>query len=125
MKKSEIFDIIVNKVCEVCEVRKDAILNNLKMQAVVDARMLAVQYLIREGISADDIALIMFREQAGDMTFCPDKQLLRTRARGFNKQFNVYSRRCMESRAFRIMSADIAKFCREQFGKEEEERIEN
>lgn len=71
MKKSEIFDRLLDKVCEVCEVRLGNIINGSKLQAVVDARMLAVQYLRRIGLTNDDIALIVMRKAKGDMTWCP------------------------------------------------------
>ena len=33
MKKSEIFDILVNKVCDVCEVRMDTLIHGSKLQS--------------------------------------------------------------------------------------------
>ena len=32
MKKSEIFDVLVKKVCEVCEVRYDMVIKGSKLQ---------------------------------------------------------------------------------------------
>lgn len=56
MKKSELYNIILNEVCEVCEVRRTTVVSSSKMQAVVDARILAVQYLRRAGMSFEEIA---------------------------------------------------------------------
>ncbi len=61
MKKSEIFNILLDKVAEICEVKRDSIINGIKLQAVVDARMLLVQYLRRIGLSSDDIALVVMK----------------------------------------------------------------
>ena len=44
MKKSELFDRIIDKVCEVCEVRRSTMMSQSKIQAIVDARILGVQY---------------------------------------------------------------------------------
>lgn len=46
MKKSEMFDILMNKVCETCEVHSDLLINGSKLQAIVDARLLLVHYVI-------------------------------------------------------------------------------
>ena len=42
MKKSDIFNMVLDKVVEVCEVRKESILNRLKVNSVVDARILLI-----------------------------------------------------------------------------------
>ena len=115
MKKSEIFDRLLDKVCEVCEVRLDTIINGSKLQAVVDARMLAVQYLRRIGLTNDDIALIVMRKVKGDMTWCPPIRVIKSKAKGVQKMFDSYSQRCLESYAFCIMSSELKDFCREQY----------
>lgn len=38
MKKSEMYNLVMDKVCEICEVRRYTVINGRKMQAVVDAR---------------------------------------------------------------------------------------
>ena len=81
MKKSEIFDILVNKVCDVCEVRIDTLIKGSKLQSVVDARVLSVQYLRRIGLTNDDIALIVMRKIKGDMTWCPPIQEVKAKAK--------------------------------------------
>lgn len=115
MKKSEIFSIILSKVAEVCEVREDSIINGSKLQAVVDARVLTVQYLRRIGLSNDDIALIVFRMAAGDMELCPPMSELKKKARNVDRLFCAYSQRCLESYAFCLMSKEIKEFCHEKY----------
>lgn len=80
MKKSEMYNLVVDKVCEICEVRRDTVINGRKMQAVVDARILIVQYLKRIGLSSDDIALMVLRELAGDPSLCPPLSELKKKA---------------------------------------------
>lgn len=111
MKKSEMFDIILDEVSEVCEVSKESIIKGVKIQAVVDARMLCVQYLKRIGLSSDDIALITLRRQGKD----PTLEEIRSKAKSVDKQFDTYSQRCVESYSFCLMSRDISLFCREQY----------
>lgn len=65
MKKSEVFDEMLEKVCEVCEVTAEHILNDSRIPAVVDARILLVQYLERAGLSNDDVALIVLKKTNG------------------------------------------------------------
>lgn len=115
MKKSEIFDILVKKVCEVCEVRYEMVITGSKLQSVVDARVLSVQYLRRIGLTNDDIALIVMRKLKGDMTWCPPLHDVKAKAKGVQKMFDSYSQRCLESYAFCIMSSEIKDFCREQY----------
>lgn len=115
MKKSEMFDIILDKVSEVCEVRKDLIVAGSKMRSVVDARMLAVQYLRRMGLTNDDIALIVLRLNAGDNLLFPSLPDLKKKAKTIDKLFNSYSSRCLESYAFCLMSEEIMWFCREKY----------
>lgn len=100
MKKSEMFDILVNKVCDVCEVRLDALINGSKLQSVVDARVLAVQYLRRIGLTNDDISLIIMRRKQGDLTLCPPIQEVKKKSKGIQKMFDSYSQRCLDSYAF-------------------------
>ena len=115
MKKSEIFDILINKVCDVCEVRVDTLIHGSKLQSVVDARVLSVQYLRRIGLTNDDIALIVMRKIKGDMSWCPPIQEVKAKAKGVQRMFDSYSQRCLDSYAFCIMSSEIKDFCREQY----------
>lgn len=116
MKKSEIFNLVIDEVCEECEVRRDCVIDGNRMQSVVDARILAVQYLRRLGLSSDDIALFVLREIDGDPTLCPDIKDLKSKARSVNKMFNSYSARCLESASFRSMSLDIKHFFLNEHG---------
>lgn len=115
MKKSEMFNQLIDKVCDVCEVRRDLVIDGRKMQAVVDARILAVQYLKRIGLSSDDIALIVLREIAKDPTLCPPMDELKRKAKGVDNMFNSYSARCLESYSFCLMSSDVKEWCRERY----------
>lgn len=115
MRKSEIYNRIVDKVCEVCEVRRDSVIQGRKMQAVVDARILIVQYLKRIGLSADDIALYVFRELEGDPCLCPPLDVLKKKAKGVDKMYNSYSARCLESYSFCLMSVEVRDFCHDEY----------
>lgn len=115
MKKSEMYNLVMDKVCEICEVRRDTVINGRKMQAVVDARILIVQYLKRIGLSSDDIALMVLRELAGDPSLCPPLSELKKKAKAVDKMFNFYSSRCLESYSFCLMSVDIKGWCRDRY----------
>lgn len=115
MKKSEIFNILLDKVCEVCEVTRSNVIRGSKIQAVVDARILAIQFLRRAGLTNDDIALIVFREQAGDPAYSPDLSVLKKKAKGIDKSFRAYLDRCLQSYAFCLMSVEIKTFCAEMY----------
>lgn len=118
MKKSEIFDLLLDKVAEVCEVKKEAIVNGSRLQAVVDARILSVQYLRRIGLSSDDIALIVERKRYNDMQYCPPLDVLKKKSKGIDRLFSCYSQRCLESYIFCMMSKDISEFCRNRYKEE-------
>lgn len=115
MKKSEMFGILLDEVCKVCEVRRRSIIEGSKLQAVVDARVLAVQYLRRIGLSSDDIALIVLRELKGDEDYCPTLQDIKNKAKAIDRMFCSYSQRCLESYAFCLMSRDVKEFCHSQY----------
>ena len=118
MTKTEMFDAILDEVCQVCEVKKECILDGTRIQSVVDARILSIQYIRRLGLSNDDIALIVMREVAGDATLCPDMKTLKQKAKGIDKAFKNYSDRCLQSKAFRLMSYEINQFCNERFSED-------
>lgn len=115
MRRSEIYNELVDKVCEICEVRRALVIGERKLQAVVDARMLVVQYLRRIGLSNDDIALLMMREQAGDVKFFPPIDEVRKKARTVARIFNSYSERCMQSYAFCLASREVQLYCRQRY----------
>jgi Mg2+ and Co2+ transporter CorA len=110
MKKSEIFDLVIDKVCEVCEVDRERVLGCCKLQSVCDARVLAVQYLRRAGLSNDDIALSVLRRTGKEHTSLDS---VKRKAKGVAKMFSSYSERCLQSFAFCSMSADIKEYFRE------------
>lgn len=87
MKPSEIFDTLVNRVCEEFEIRYESVLNDAKIQTVVEARILCVYFLRRIGFSNDNIALAekvnpwgeeieYLRGEIGKQTFKKAKYLL-------------------------------------------------
>ncbi len=113
MKKSEICDLLLAKVSEVCEVHKESIIQGVKLQSVVDARVLAVQYLRRIGLSADDIAHhLLMRQNIGQE---PTLAEIKKKSKSIEKMFDSYSRRCLESYAFCLMSKDIKDWCKEKY----------
>lgn len=115
MKKSEIFATLVDKVCEVCEVDRAGVIKGARSQSFVVARVLAVQYLRRIGLSCDDIALLIIREAKGDPNYVPPTHKLKIKSRSVDKIFNSYSSRCLESYAFCLMSREIKEYCHEQY----------
>lgn len=113
MKKSEMCDLVLAKVSEVCEVNKESIIQGSRLQAVVDARVLAVQYLRRIGLSADDIATYaLTRKNLGEP---PTLEEVKKKSKSIEKMFDSYSRRCLESYAFCLMSKDIKDWCKEKY----------
>lgn len=115
MKKSEMFDLMIDEVCQVCEVRKEDVISGRKLQAVVEARVLAVQYLRRIGFSNDDIATIILRKKMSDPYYYPEIEEIKSKAKGIEKMFSSYSEHCLQSKAFCILSQDIKEFCTKQF----------
>lgn len=111
MKKSELFDTLMNKVCEVCEVCSTDIIRGCRSQNVVDARMLLVQYLRKGGLSNDDIARIFIRKVTGDTA--PPMDVVKRKAKNIDRLYNEYMYRNNESHIFSLMSDDINSFCRE------------
>lgn len=109
------FDLLLDKVGEVCEVRREDVVNGCKMQSVVDARVLLVQYLRRIGLSNDDIASIVLRKMNPDPDYYPTPEETKRKAKGVDKMFASYSERCLQSYAFCLMSRDIKAFCREAY----------
>lgn len=116
MKPSEIFNILADKVSEVCEVRKEEIINGSKVQSVVNARVLLVQYLRRVGLSNDDIARIVLTILNKDKDgYYPSDDDVKRKAKGVDKMFSCYSQHCLESYAFCLMSKEIKEFCHETY----------
>ena len=109
------FDLMMDEVCQVCEVRKEDVISGRKLQAVVEARVLAVQYLRRIGFSNDDIATIILRKKMSDPYYYPEIEEIKSKAKGIEKMFSSYSEHCLQSKAFCILSQDIKEFCTKQF----------
>lgn len=116
MNKLDIFNTIVDKVCEVTVIRRETLMGGVKLRPVVEARVLACQYLWRAGFSSDEIALFVIREQMGDPLACPDISVVKSKAKGIDKSICTYTYYCKESYAFSIMSSEISKFCKEKYG---------
>lgn len=111
MKKIELFDTVLNRVCEVCMVRPQDVIEGRKFEAVVDARLLAVQYLRRIGLSNDDIALIILKKKHDDMGYYPSDSEWKSKSKAIAKMFNSYSERCMQSYSFCLISKGVKDFC--------------
>lgn len=112
MKKSDIFNLLIQKVCEICEVAEEQMFSSTKLQTVVDARILAVQYLRRTGLSNDEIAYQVEVNRGNDPS---SVDLIKRRAKSMQRLFDSYSQRCLESYAFCLMSKDIKDFCHERY----------
>lgn len=107
--------MILEQVCDLCEVDVEGVLSGCKQQSYVDARMLCVQYTRRLGLTCDEIAVIVIRMLKDDPTYMPSSEEIRGKSRGVEKMFNGYSTRCLQSRAFVLMSISLKKFCDEHF----------
>lgn len=114
MKKSEMFSVLIDKVCEVCEVQREDIINGCKIQSVVDARVLLVQYLRRTGLSSDEIAEIVLRNRGQS----PTVQEVKKKAKGIDKLYYSYLDRVEQSFAFGLMAVEIKRFCRDYYGEQ-------
>lgn len=112
MKRSEIFNILVDRVCEECEVNRSDVLGPSRVQSVVAARVIAVQYLRRIGLSNDDIAEMVLRCKGN---ISPNQEEIKQKAKNIDKLFCSYSNYCLNSYAFCIMSKTIKEFCHEQY----------
>lgn len=94
MKKSEYFNIILDAVCEECEISRATVIKGTRLQSVVDARILAIQAMRRVGMTNEDIALCVHRERIGDKDAILEVPELKSRARGLQKSFVAYTERC-------------------------------
>lgn len=94
MKKSEYFNIILDAVCEECEITRASVIKGTRIQPIVDARILAIQAMRRIGMTNKDIALCVHREKTGDKDAILDAAELDSKARGIQKSFVSYTERC-------------------------------
>lgn len=111
MKKSEIFDVVLAMVCEECEVSATDVVEGVKDQTVVDARLLLVQYTRRIGLSNNEIARIVLQRRGEEI----NQEAVRRKAKCVDKMFKNYSDRCLQCRAFVLMSREINRLCTEVF----------
>ena len=81
MKKSEIYSEIIDKVCDICEVRRESMINGVRFESVVDARVLAIQAMRRVGLTNEDIALYFHREKQGDNLAVLSRTELKSKAK--------------------------------------------
>lgn len=117
MKPSEIFDTLVNRVCEEFEIRYESVLNDAKIQTVVEARILCVYFLRKIGFSNDDIALVVLRKQRGDMNYYPTMEEIKQKAKSVDKMWKAYwdkhdNLTCWK---FNLVEKDIRIFCRQKY----------
>ena len=87
MKKSEIYSEVMDKVCDICEISRKSIINGLRFESVVDARVLAIQAMRRVGLTNEDIALYIHREKQGDNLAMLSRTDLKSKARGIQKSY--------------------------------------
>lgn len=113
MSDNEIVNILIDKVCEVCRVSREHVLADIKLPSVVRARVLIVQFLRRIGMTNDSIATIVLQMQGEDATITK----IKNKAKVINKMFNAYAVHRIESYSFCLASAEIAKFCRDEYMK--------
>lgn len=108
MKNSVIFETIAREVCEECEADYDQVLAGCRLQKYVDARIIAVHYLRVVGLSNIEIADVILSKTMDKDLITP--QVLKSKARGVEKEFHTYTDRCLQSDAFRSHSTVIRKF---------------
>lgn len=111
MKPTECFDILADKVSEICEVRKEDIINCCKSQNAINGRVLLVQYLRRLGFSNQDIARIVLIKSKKFLNITPSEKDIKKKAKCVNSIFSSYSQYCLDSKLFVSMSRDVHSFC--------------
>lgn len=117
MKKSEQFDLLIDAVCRECEVSRESLINDSKLQAVVEARTLAVHYLKRIGLTNDTIALIVLRKQAGDMSLMPTLHQIKMKAKSVAQMDEGYyeRKRAPYPQSYELMEKEIKAFCHTKY----------
>lgn len=112
MKKSDIFDRVVDIVADECEVARRLIINDRRIHAVVEARCMCVYILKQVGFTSKDVALIVIRLQDKGMIdpgYCPSAERLSSKARTIDELYSSFFERYARSYSFRLMYADIKK----------------
>ena len=117
MKKSEIYSEIIDKVCDICEVRRESMINGVRFESVVDARVLAIQAMRRVGLTNEHIALYFHREKQGANLAVLSRTELKSKARGIQKSYVSYTQRCdTRGIAFCQLSIDVMWWLHKRFG---------
>lgn len=111
MKPSEMFELILSKVAEVCEVDRKDILEVRKNQSVVQARMMVVHYLRSIGLSNEEIAKYVLEATGAKV----DTQSIRRKAKGVYKMYRAFPDRRVQTYDFGLKSEEIRQFCRETY----------
>lgn len=100
MKKSDIFNRIVDTVVDVCAVPREKILGYAKHAEVVDARCIAVRCAMRYGLTTRDIMVFMKRSNTST---------IRSLDATYNDRKSSY--------AYRICAAEVRRQLDEYFTK--------
>ncbi len=98
MTKRDIFDSVMETVCNLCEVTREDILNGTKRSECVDARSIAAHYLQKYGVLPGDV--IRFSGGAVKHRYCVTKS-----ATLFYERYGrSYSFRCESEAVGNILS---------------------
>lgn len=71
MTKRNIYDIILETVCSLCEVNSDDIVHGVKRSECVEARCIAAHYLLKYGVQTSDI--LRFSNRENKSRYCVTK----------------------------------------------------
>lgn len=112
MVKSDIFFQIAGKVSEICQVEVDSIMRDAREQNVVDARILIVQYAVRVGFSAAEIAEIVLDYTEKEYS----KEELNKKSRAVSNIYRSYMGRCQQNALFCILSKEVKIWVKETYG---------
>lgn len=112
MRPSEIYSSIVEIVCEEREITVEELHSKYHPHHYVEARVLAVQYLRRVGLSRDDIAKEILKHKG---ITNPSQDEIKQKAKNVDKLFCSYSTYCLNSDAFCGYSQTIKERCTEKY----------
>ena len=115
MTKKDIFDRIIDVVCECSCVDRARLISGDKERDVVDARVLAVQYLWRAGFSYDEIAVFVEDERHPEIKHISADESVKKRAKNFDKIRRAYNDRCYQSISFCIISKHVSESLRREY----------
>lgn len=103
------FASVMSKTSEICEVSVDHILGGLRLQALVNARILIVRELRHLGLTNKDIALNVLKAQ-GSAPLLADIEL---KSKHIAKLYHAYDARYSTDAHFRLMADEIAQYTRQ------------